>query len=117
MTTLGVTSPFYGGGQVSNPANVIILKGASTPSTNSKSNLGTLAVNNASALMYGLVSKSGGVATWAVLGGSTGAVATINSLAPVGGNIIIAGTSNQVSIANAGHTVTLSLPSAITTPG
>lgn len=49
--------------------------------------------------------------------GGTGAVQTINSLLPVAGNIIIAGTANQVGIANAGHTVTLSLPAAITAPG
>lgn len=47
----------------------------------------------------------------------TGAVQTINGLAPVAGNIIIAGTAAQISIANAGHTVTLSLPTAITAPG
>jgi hypothetical protein len=55
--------------------------------------------------------------TWAILGGATGAVATINSLAPMNGNIVIAGTSNQLSVGSAGSTVTLSLPSAITAPG
>lgn len=43
----------------------------------------------------------------------TGAVQTINSLLPTAGNIVIAGTANQVGIANAGSTVTLSLPATV----
>ena len=49
--------------------------------------------------------------------GGTGAVQTINSLLPTAGNIVIAGTALQVSVASAGSTITLSLPAAITTPG
>ncbi len=46
--------------------------------------------------------------------GGTGAVQTINSLLPTAGNIVIAGTANQVAVANAGSTITLSLPTAVT---
>jgi hypothetical protein len=76
---------------------------------------GTLWLNTvlATAFMY---SGAGGI--WIALGsGTTGGVVTINSLSPVAGNIIIAGTANQVGIANAGHTVTLSIPSTFIAPG
>jgi len=66
---------------------------------------------------YQLVQVAAGSATWAVLGGVTSALNTINSLSPTAGNINIVGTANQISVANASSTVTLSLPSAITTPG
>ena len=46
--------------------------------------------------------------------GGNGAVQTINSLLPTAGNIVIAGTANKVSVSNAGSTVTLSLPAAVT---
>lgn len=117
MVTLApTTTPFYGGGQVANPANVIPTSGA--PSTKlTHLNLGTLAVDNAAGTIYGLVSQSGGSALWAVMGGAASVVDTINTLPPTGGNITIAGTSNQIGVANAGSTVTLSLPSAITAPG
>lgn len=49
--------------------------------------------------------------------GGTGAVQTINNLLPTAGNITIAGTAAQVSVASAGSTITLSLPAAITAPG
>lgn len=49
--------------------------------------------------------------------GGTGAVQTVNSLLPTAGNILIQGTGSQIGVANAGSTVTLSLPSAVTAPG
>ncbi len=76
---------------------------------------GTLWLNTtlATSFMY-----SGASGVWIALGsGSTGGVVTINSLSPVAGNIIIAGTANQISVANAGHTVTLSTPSTFIAPG
>lgn len=82
MTVLGSTCPYYGGVQVQNPANVIATSGA--PSANLKAKNGTLAVDNASATMYGAVSQSGGIVTWAVLGGSTSAVNSVT------------GTTNQI---------------------
>jgi hypothetical protein len=115
MTTLPKNLPFYGGRQVPNPSNVKYTSGA--PSTVlTQDPIGTLAFSSAGNV-YGLVTKTGGVNTWAILGGATGAVATINSLSPTAGNIIIAGTANQVTVASAVSTVTLSLPSALTAPG
>ncbi len=114
------TTPYYGGGQVNSPADVIQTSGA--PSTaNINHNLGTLAVDNTAGTIYGLASKSGGTATWAILGGGTGAVATetgdTGTATPSGGNIKHAGTANQITTAASGSTITYSLPSAITAPG
>ena len=94
MTTLGVTVPFYGGGQVANPANVIYPD--TTPSSNLKVRLGTIAIQGGSAYMA--VAATGGSTTWAPIGGGSSEVSTINGLSPVGGNIIIAGTANQVAV-------------------
>lgn len=71
MTNLPIpTTPYYGGKQAYNPANVKMISG--TPSTNdTASALGTLAVDPVAETMYALVSKAGGTATWAVLGSST----------------------------------------------
>lgn len=79
--------------------------------------LGQLWVDKVGAASYQLLTVAAGSATWSPLGGGTADVSTINTLSPTGGNITIAGTANQVSIGNAGSTVTLSLPSAITAPG
>lgn len=97
-------TPYYGGGQVQNPANVIRTSGA-PPSTFTQDDIGTLAVDNSAGNIYGLASKSGGVDTWVLLGGSAGAIATVN------------GTANQITANTVGNVVTLSLPSAITAPG
>jgi hypothetical protein len=111
MTALGTTVPFYGGGQVPNPANVIYPP--SVPSANLKVRLGTLAVVNATGTMYGAVSLVGGVTTWAVLGGGTAALATLTgntggAISPVGGNINVVGSGN-VAIAGSGSTLTASI--------
>ena len=74
------TTPYYGGGQVLNPANVKKTSGA--PSTKlTDDHLGTLAIDNAAAIGYLLVSKSGGVDTWARLeaGGAGGSFTTLTS--------------------------------------
>lgn len=119
MTFLGVTCPYYGGKQVGNPANVI--KTSGVPSSAITAPNGTLAVDNAAAIMYAAVSQVGGVVTWSILGGATGAVATLTgdtgTATPAAGNIKIAGTANQITTAASGSTVTLSVPSAFTAPG
>jgi hypothetical protein len=79
--------------------------------------LGQPWVDKVGANAYQLVQVAAGAATWAVLGGSTSAVATINSLSPAGGNIVIAGTANQITATSAASTVTLSLPSTVIAPG
>jgi hypothetical protein len=98
------TTPYYGGGQVANPANVIRTSGA--PSTVlTEDGIGTLAVDNAAGNIYGLASKAGGEDTWVLLGGASGAISAVN------------GTAAQITATTAGNIVTLSLPSAITAPG
>lgn len=113
MTYLGVTTPYYGGGQVQNPANVISTTGAPAAS-NIHHTLGTLAIDNTTGTIYGLASLQGGSAVWAILGGGTGAVATITGnsggiLSPTGGNFNLFGTANQITTSGSGSTLTWSL--------
>jgi hypothetical protein len=49
-------------------------------------------------------------ATWNPIGGATDVISTINHLPPTNGNIDIVGTAQQIAVANAGSTVTLSIP-------
>jgi hypothetical protein len=119
MTFLGVTTPYYGGGQVANPANVILP--TSAPSANLKVKLGTLAVVNSTGTIYGAASLVGGVTTWAVLGGGTGAVATLTgdtgTATPVAGNVKIAGTTNQITTTGSAAQIALTIPSTFIAPG
>ena len=103
MTVLGSTVPYYGGKQVANPANVISTSGA--PSTAITAINGTLAVDNATGTMYGAVSQSGGVVTWAVLGGASAAVNSVT------------GTANQVTASPTSGAVILSTPAVFIAPG
>jgi hypothetical protein len=112
---------FYGGGQVDSPANVLVKKAAppaAVPGSPVSDPVGTIWINVLSGNAYQLVQNTtaaGGV--WTLLGGAAGAVATINSLAPTAGNIIIAGTANQITATSAGSTVTLSVPVIFSAPG
>jgi len=99
----------YGFGQAPNPANVISTTGA--PSTNTTElPLGTLAVDNAAAVIYALVSLAGGTATWTSLGGGTSQVSTLTgdsgTATPLAGNIQIAGGSG-ISTSASGHVLTV----------
>lgn len=110
MTSLSNT-PYYGGGQVPNPANVLV--GTVTPNTaDTHHNLGTIYVDEASSDAYMLVSKAGGTAGWAVLGGSSSSLNQLTgdsgSATPTGGAIKIAGGTNMNTSA-AGSTVTVNL--------
>lgn len=64
-----------------------------------------------------------GSGDWISLGsGTTGAIVTLTgdsggAISPVGGNIDILGTANQVTVTGTAGTLTLTLPSAITAPG
>ncbi len=115
------TTPYYGGGQVVNPANVIPTSGA--PSNKAVHNgLGTLAVDNANAAIYGLVSLVGGVAVWTPMGGGSLVVSTLTgdsggAISPSSGNINLLGTANQIKTTGSGSTITWSLPNAVTAPG
>ena len=114
MSTLPTpNTPYYGGGQVKNPANVIILPNSLNPPTVSSGlTLGSLAVNNTDGLMWGLVSLQGGAPTWAILGGGTGAVDNISGdtgiAVPVGSSIKIAGGSN-ITTSAASNIVTVNV--------
>lgn len=79
--------------------------------------LGQQWVNKVNGNNWFLGAVSAGVATWTAISGGSGAVNTINSLAPTGGNIIIAGTANEIDVTNGGSTVTLSLDNALIAPG
>lgn len=84
-------TPYYGGGQAVDPANVI--KVTTTPGTTlTQDRLGTIAINNAAALAYMLVSKSGGLDTWSQItfGGGASSFATVTSA----GNITITGSGS-----------------------
>lgn len=98
------TTPFYGGGQVLNPANVKQATSA-PPSTLTQDAIGTITVDYVAGNIYGLAKKSGGVDTWVLLGGSSGAIASV------------LGTANQITVNTVGNTATVSLPAAITAPG
>jgi hypothetical protein len=83
--------------------------------------IGTVWLDQTNVAEYTLlaVSSSQGInsATWLASGGGSSGVATINTLVPSGGNITIAGTSNQITMTSSGSTVTASIPSAFTAPG
>jgi len=85
--------------------------------------IGQLVVNESTNTIWGLTSKSAGLANWAALGsGTTGAVTTITggsggALSPTLGNINILGTASQITSAGAGSTITLSIPAAFIAPG
>jgi len=111
MPTLSTqTTPYYGGGQVQNPANVILVNGA--PSIHHvEEKLGTLAVQNDTGSIYCLSSKVGGTATWTALGAGSSDVDSLTgnsggAIAPVGGNIILSG-GGLANFVGSGNTLTL----------
>jgi hypothetical protein len=119
MTTLGTTVPYYGGGQVPNPANVIY-PGANPPSSNLKVRLGTIAVVSGTA--YIATALTGGVTTWSPSAGGSSDVSTLSdtantSVAPAGGNIKLSGTTNQVTITAGTNKLTWTIPAVFIAPG
>lgn len=116
MVNLAQNTPFYGGVQLPNPVQG--LSGAVAPPTNVPSNAivgQTTYTNTVSGAVYMLTSKS--PVTWTILGGATAAIATINSQAPIAGNYVLAGTTNQITATNTAGTTTFSIPAAFTAPG
>lgn len=91
-----------------NPGVVIATRDPTTG--DKKYKLGKIWINKSSDEAWALTSVVSGSANWEVLGSGSAAVATINSLSPTAGNIIIAGTTGEIDVASAGSTVTLSLP-------
>lgn len=105
--TYGLTSPLVD----SFPPPIIAQRDPAVGDTGHR--LGQRWVNTASGQCWTMTQAAAGVATWAL--GSPGAsdVDTINSLSPVGGDILIAGGTNVTDV-NAGNTVTMNLDPAIT---
>jgi len=101
-------SPYYGGGQVANPANVLLLTAA--PSTAATGNpVGTIAINQTTGTGYLAVKNTGinGTVTWDQLGLSTGTVGSLTgdsggAITPLAGNITLTGGTgiNTVGTAN-----------------
>lgn len=104
----------YGGGQVPNPANVIVNQySSSAPSTGLiGTKIGTIYINSVGTA-YMCVKSTGSLVTWDQIGLSTGTVGSLTgdsgTALPSGGSIKIAGTANQISSIASGSTVTLSL--------
>lgn len=104
MTTLPNYSPFYGGGQVKNPANVIGPTSGAPSAILTDDRIGSIAIDPNAQVAYILVSKTGGENTWAALGISGGALVTLsdasdNTVAPDdAGNIELEGTDNQINV-------------------
>lgn len=100
------TVPYYGGGQVPNPANVIQKAGAPSAAAVDPA-LGTLYVDTTANAMYALVDKTGAVATWALLGGGSSDVNTLtpdsgtSPVVPVGGTITLAGGTGVSTVGGA----------------
>lgn len=114
--TTSVFNPLgYQGTRAQNPGNVT--QSTSAPTTSTSGFIGDQWINTSAGTVYELVGISGTTYTWAVLGGSSADVNTINNNAPVAGNYTLAGTANQISKADTAGTTTFSLPAAITAPG
>jgi hypothetical protein len=133
VNTINSLAPFGGNITIAGTADQILaisagstvtlsLTGPYSPSTYTNHGVligeGTTAIHATSAGIAGQVLTSNGPLldpTFQTAGG--GLLNTINSLVPVGGDILLAGTANQITATSAGHTVTYSLPAAITAPG
>jgi hypothetical protein len=102
-----------------NPANTIKASRApvSTAGGDYQFPVGTQWIDTVGLASYILVNVLGTTGTWLPAGGAAGIVATVNGLAPVLGNIVVAGTASQITATSAGHTVTLSTPAAFVGPG
>lgn len=113
-------TPYYGGGQVVNPANVLTVVGA--PSAAAYHNaLGTIAVDHVNDNAYILVSVANATATWYLMGGAsaglTGITGDTGTATPSLGVIKMAGTANEITTAASGNTVTFTIPTAFIGPG
>lgn len=82
---------------------------ASAPSATAA---GQLYFNTGTNTLY--YSVGTGTGNWTQVGTSSGGVSTLNSLS---GALTIAGTTNQIAVAAASTTITLSLPTNVTLPG
>lgn len=98
-----------------NPPPIISTRDPTTNDT--RFPLGQEWVNKSTASVFALGSVSAGVATWVALGGGSSAIATINSNAPIAGNYVLAGTANQIAVAQTAGTTTFTIPATLIAPG
>jgi len=113
--------PLYGGGTAANPANILVMQSAppaAVANQPGENPIGTIWINVLTGNSYQLVQNTYALGqVWTLLGGGASAVATINSLSPTAGNIIIAGTASQITATSLASTITLSIPAAFVAPG
>jgi hypothetical protein len=102
----------YLGVRAQRPPNIITAQRAPA-ATDTAHDIGTIWIDQTAQLSYQLIVITAGVPTWGVLSPGASDVDTINALAPVAGNIVIAGGTNLTDV-NGGNTVTLNLDPAIT---
>lgn len=102
----------YMGIKETNPPELILQNRAPT-ALDIHYDIGDIWVNEVALISYQLMSKATGAAVWGVITPGASDVDTINGLAPVLGDILIAGGTNLTDV-NAGNTVTLNLDPAIT---
>jgi hypothetical protein len=100
------TTPYYGGGQVATPANVLYGI-VSPPSNNAATGGGLIYINTLNGDVY--ISYKPGA--WSVAASATGSVSTLTgnsggAIAPVGGNINIVGAGGTL-VSGAGSTLTI----------
>lgn len=110
MPTLAPSqTPYYGGGQVINPANVIPVSGVPSPAI--KALPGTIAVDNAAGNAYICVSNVGNVSTWQLITGVDSALFGTTA-AMTAGAIVVSATG-----VTAGSTIFLTHNTLGGTPG
>jgi hypothetical protein len=88
---------------VPNPKTIIAKRAPTTSDTGYF--FGTIWVDKVAGNCYMLVAVSAGTATWAQLGGNTGAISAVN------------GTANQITATTVANVVTLSIPATFIAPG
>ena len=124
MTQLA-SAPVYTQGFGSQPQNTPVIATVSPNSTNIHYPIGTRWINTAIGAEYVLVDlvTSLGVttATWAAAAGGSVELSTLTgdtgTAVPSAGNIKIAGTTDEITTAASGSTVTLTIPSTFIAPG
>ena len=102
----------YLGVKAKNPPNLIEAERSPTVA-DIHYEIGDLWVNTLTTQSYQLLGKPAGAATWGLTTPGASDVDSINGLAPVLGDILIAGGTNLTET-NAGHTVTIDMDDAIT---
>ena len=118
--SLGKRPTQYKGVLPANPPNVIIATRAPVTGTDKAFVEGDIWLDTNGQTSYQFIAEG---ATWIALGtGASGGVVTLTGdsggpIAPVGGNIDILGTTDEIEVTGTAGTLTFTLPAAITAPG